>query len=680
MSSSRGAITANTSKRCLITLLILVGIVAAIPRFYDLGRSPIRGDELNFLNFSIQNYSLTALWQNPPWLNQIPFADSIAIVWARIRSVTPDEQTVREPFAIVGWLTVLGGFAWAARRFSLSVGLTTGIWLALLPFHIFQSREAYYYVVGILFTTGMIFSTVDLATRLRNGTGLRSAGSIAWLVWAFLACLSHMSIWAVSAICWIMLLVVGLRHLDRQARTRHIGWMLSGGGLLLLGMSRWIMRAVQEVIKTANSAGITSDTGHIGGAIGWVLPRVPLLFVSGFNGFGLALLVLLFIASAFLFFSWKTQSPGHPSSPSYRYLAWLTLWGFTACTLFIGLVGRGTAKVSYFACILPTFLIFCTATIAYATNSIPGKLRRNVQIAFPVVLVCFLAYPAYQITRLDGKPVPYRLLKQELDSLLEPGSVAIIDRWFEPWNEMLRYAPTNVAVTFTVPDEPYNNYVAYHWREVTRTRIEAGGIDAFIRLTRNHEARAGLWTWPERYFARHITVSNSAAFWLRNHGYAPEQDYETLNNSRMLVDIFYDTRTDAIQRAKATGTTFPVFFLADLPFAKSGPMGAPIRTQQFMDWRVLNATGTVKIVNTTPTPQQVMLEISGVSPVGHKIVETRPGFRFHFLPGQMLTWGFGPITLKPGSNRIQLRDRQLAAQSNPLLISKVQVQPAATTD
>jgi hypothetical protein len=72
----------------------------------------------------------------------------------------------------------------------------------------------------------------------------------------------------------------------------------------------------------------------------------------------------------------------------------------------------------------------------------------------------------------NEKGPQFKKIREWLDDNLDPGSVAVVDRWLEPWNEMARYAPSKVFVTFTVPDEPYETYRQLRWRDVTEEFIE----------------------------------------------------------------------------------------------------------------------------------------------------------------------------------------------------------------
>ena len=92
--------------------LVLAGAV----RFHDLSRAAVRSDEIAFLFRAQQNQSLVELWKTPPWFNQIPLADSVPVVWARLTRQTVDEGVLRQPFALLGWLTVAFCAGWMMRR------------------------------------------------------------------------------------------------------------------------------------------------------------------------------------------------------------------------------------------------------------------------------------------------------------------------------------------------------------------------------------------------------------------------------------------------------------------------------------------------------------------------------------------------------------------------------------
>lgn len=654
--------------------LAAVTLVAVFIRLVDLGRSAVRSDEINFLNIAQRGQTVADLWKNPPWMNQIPFADSFPVVWHWFRAGSPDERTVREPFALLGALTVVGTSAWVMRRRSVAAGVMVGLWMALLPLHVYQSREAYYYVVTMAFAAGMTLFTVDLFSVLRTRRCPGRGAYAWWTFWTVTTCLTHMSTWVLAALCWLLLMLEGWKTLAAADRRRHVQSLLLSAFVVAVFMVRWILRAVAEMQK------VSQADGHLGSAFGWVGPRVIPFFTAGANPLGVALSVIVLVsavAAGLLF----VRTEKSRRDPHYGGLTLLVLAGFCAAYTYIGLVGGGAAKISYFTALLPLFMAWAVYTFDLLVARLPARLARPVTWLLPLVIVALLAKPAWMVTQLDGRPVPYKDLQAWLDRNLEPGSVVVVDRWFEPWNEMARYAPTNVIVTFTVPDEPYENYRQLRWREVTQAAIESGKVQAFIRLARNHENRDGLWTWPESYFARHGVVENEAGLWHRDRGYVPNEEFYSSNTNRLVPEIFYDLRQDRIERATRDGQPWLVLFGSDLPYEKSGPMGLfRFQTQQFMDWRRLDQQGSFTVVNTTDQPMEAVVQVQAVAPRGAKLVELRGGAsRFKFAAGQMQAWSFGPVTLPPGESAVELVDPLWARDPQPLLIAEITLQPVNET-
>jgi hypothetical protein len=646
---------------------IAVASLAFFVRFHDLGRAAVRSDEINFLNLAQRGHSVADLWKNPPWMNQIPLADSIAVMWHWIRSGAPNERTVREPFALIGWLTVLGSSWWLMKRGGASAGLLVGLWMGLLPFHVYQSREAYYYVVVMAFSAGLVLHSTDSIERLWRGQALTWKSHALWTVWAVLTCLTHMSTWVVAGMLWLLIALAGAKKLSGAARRNHgIGMAVSAVTVAAFTI-RWIFRALQEMQK------VSQADGHLGASFGWVGPRVLPFFTAGANALGVSLSVCVVLLGVVLLArSWRSKAARQGSV--YTPLAILLFLGFLTAYAYIGLVGGGAAKISYFTALLPAFLVWASLTLDQSCSLLPPKSGTAARGLLALVIAGLLWTPTLMVIRLDGKPVPYKILREWLDAHLDSGSVAIVDRWYEPWNEMAMYAPSNVVVTFTVPDEPFENYQQMQWRQVTQRAIEEGKAQAFIRLTRNHEARAGLWTWPESFFTRRAVVVNEAGLWSREHGYAANEDFYAANTNRLVAEIFYDLREDQLDRIRRQGRATAVFFGPGLPYEKSGPMGIfRFQTPQFMDWRVLEQRGQLEVYNLTDTAKEVTLRIAALSPRGPKLVSAGEGRKYQFSGNQIQRWGLGPLVLQPGLNVVTLHDPLWDRAMNPLLIAQVDV-------
>ena len=657
--------------RGIVGWLVLVAVLfaAALLRFIDLGRSAVRADEMNFLVEVSQGLSLLDRWRTPPGLDQIPLADSVAIIWHWFRPGTPDEHSLREPFALIGCLTVAGVAVWLYRRRGFSAAAILGVWLGLLPFHVHQSREAYYYVVVMAVSAGMTLHTVDLFVRLRRGDVLTTKDYLIWFAWTVLTCLSHICTWVIAALCWVLLVWAGLASCPIPQAKRHAAAMAGCAAAISLIMIRFVLRAVEHVQRASHG------DGPIGGDFWWVAPRVIPFFTSGANAIGVTITAFLLCCGGIEVVA-NLRKRQADRDERYAALTVITVVGFALVYAYVGAAGSGVGKVTYFSGLLPVFLAWSAYTLDLIVGRLPAKWPVVARVALPCLLATLLATPAWMVTRLEGKPSAYRQIRDWLDTNLDPGSVVLVDRWFEPWNEMAIYAPKNVFVTFTVPDEPFEVYEQLRWRDVTKATIKKGVAQAFIRLTRKYESRAGLWTWPEIYLSHRAVLVNDVAMWLREHGYSADDSYYSANFNRLVTEIFYDKREDTMARRKADGDRFVVFFDRTLRYMKTGPMGIfRFQTEQFMDWRVLDESGAFDVCNLTAAPLQARVRVRGISPLGPKKVAGPDDQSFEFAGGQLQEWTTGPLTFEPGTRSITLTDPGWNPDQRPLLIESVEILP-----
>ena len=626
-------------------LLLGAGILllAGVLRFHGLEATASRSDELNQIHYVLRNQSVAELWMHPPWTNQIPLADSIPVLWARCQPWRQvGERLVREPFALLGWLSVLACMVWCGRRCNPESGLLAGLWMALLPFHVYHSREAYYYAPVLFFSSLMLMAAMDAVLRLRHGEGLTVRGFVWMGATMLMAGLCHMSVWAVAGGAWLWVAVEGWRRIAGAERRRHLwgmGWMAVAVGA---GLSRWVFRALWEMHLVATGA-----TVHTGSPAGAVLPYVLPLFAGGRNAVGWILLGTL-VAGAVT--AWRGRRGVAVAQDGYRMDAYRVLneamLGSVALVyLYIVCVGGGkAAKWAYFSVAFPAFAMWAGATVDAALSRFSAPKRRWGDVAVAAVLLLLLAWPAWEVTRVEGKPTPYYALRAWLDGNLAEGDVAIVDRWLEPWNEMALYAPEKVNVGFTVPDEPYEQYVANDWRGVTKRCFERNGAQAFIRLARNHADRMGVWTWPEKWFAHRSVVTNVAGLKLAKSGFAPMEEFY-LNPSRVEVEIFWDTHEEAAAKQLARGEAGAVFFGGGWRLVKPWQQG------DFHDYRILEGDrGEVEVWRPEGAERaKCRVTVTGTATGGEVTVRAGRGGLMRFRAGEISAQVFGE-TLDGGRN------------------------------
>ena len=607
----------------LMAALALAGWV----RFADLSRAATRADELNLMRYAKDGMSVVELWRHPPFVNQIPLADSLPVLWAKAQPRrTVDERLVREPFAWLGLFTVGIAAGWAWKKGNGWAALLAAVWLGLAPFHVFHARSAYYYGLMMFFATGMILHTVDLAQGLFVGVPPKIR---AWTVWFLLVlgtCLSHMSAWAVAGMMACLLAWAGWTGLSGQRRKAFFAWWSGAGALLLLAMSRWIFRAVHETMLEAANSARDPELTHVGFSLNWIASRTLPVFVGGANWIGWTLVGAMLASGAFVW--WRARNVAAGKGDALGVLGWAVWLGLAAALAYVGLVGGGKGKWVYFSAPAPALIVWA-ALVLDRFWSLWGEKTRKWGMAGCVLAVAgALLYPAAQVVRLDGKPTAYRQIQRWLDENLSPGDVAIVDRWFEPWCEMGFYPTTNVFVSFTVPDEPYQNYAKGNWRQVTKDLFERNGAQAFIRIQRNHEKRIGLWTWPEIWFKRRAVVAGKAGLWLRDTGFAPMEEYYSETN-RVETEIFYDTHDDIAARAQTAGKDAAWFFGAGWPLFKPWQQG------DFSDYRVLERGAAMEIRNLRGIPLRMKGEVVAVGMGGSQTVKIGDHAPLAFPAGQL---------------------------------------------
>lgn len=593
-----------------------------------LERSATRSDEINQLRYAERGPAAAVeLWKNPPWLNQIPFVDGIPALWCGWLGREVDIRTVREPFALAGMATLLLCAAWAWRRRGAAAGALCAVWLGLMPFAVYQSREAYYYAPAMLFAAWMALRAVDLAGDLSEGRAAPWWRYAEWYLAAQGTCLCHMSGWAVTAAAGAWIAVAGWRGLSGKARTRHAVATGAIALALLAGTIRWVLRALQEVHNANTGVG-----HHTGNPAGWVLSRaVPVM--TGGGCFGVAALVAVVAAAVWI--GWRRRSGRDAADPGLARLGW-GAWGALAVSAAsIAIIGNGVAKWTYFAVAVPIWIVWCSAVLASAWERLGGRKRAMGLAATAAGLAAVLAWPAWEVTRVEGKPTPYHALRAWLDGHLAEGDVAIVDRWLEPWNEMALYAPEKVNVGFTVPDEPYEQYVANDWRGVTKRFFEQNGAQAFIRLSRNHADRMGVWTWPEKWFAHRSVVTNAAGLRLAKTGFAPMEEFY-LNPSRVEVEIFWDTHEEAAAKQFARGAPAAVFFGGGWRLFKPWQQG------DFRDYRILgDEKGVVEVWRPAGLEKKkCRVLVTGTAVGGEATLRAGRGGLMRFRPGEISTQVF----------------------------------------
>ena len=391
-------------------------------------------------------------------------------------------------------------------------------------------------------------------------------------------------------------------------------------------------------------------------------------------------------AKAILQFSWGWSVPGLVifavamlSAAGYcglkRDPKSLLLFYFILVQTILFVPAHRFSGAGYSARYMAGLLPFLLALFVYGLLEFPALIasnpalkngRRGWMLAGGVAAIGFCLYPAYLNTQVTGKPTPYFDISRWFNSNRPNGSLVLVDRWFEPWNELRSHSSTNVFYTFTIPNEPVDVFIKYNWRETARAFFEKYPDAAYLEIAKSYWDVPGVgpWEWPRQFFEHHICITNGAGLKLSKLGLINREDFYSANTNRVVVEIFYNSKEEILRRAAAKGQSFVVLY---------GPHWGYTKTQDYRDWRVLEQEGSIEIHNLTGRTTDVALTIRAVAVNGAKHVVASTGQqRADFMGGQLKEWVLQPVTLAPGVNTVVLRDPMWGMSQIPLLVDSIE--------
>ncbi len=660
-------------------LLFLIVAVSAVLRFWDLGLSSFRGDTILILRLAQGQDSLIDYIIN--WeavsgtMGQMPMPAFFMKLLMVMFSLPPTAFVVRLPFALWGILTVIVAY-FAGRRFAnATFGLFLAAMVALSPFCIYFSREAYFYSSLVLGYFLMFWAVVRIGDRMRGGETLNVQDALLLTVALFFTCFSQMTGSFLVAAVGLYFLYLFLRFV-RPAVDRRVGdaiRLFTPFVLILIPLmiAPWGPRQVLAQIGTEHAETSKSFVEQSGDTFVTLLERVFTLF---FWGNTLPALLLLGLSGAGFIYLLVTRR-------SHRL--WALVYFIIFQLVFFAVVRpmiNAFFEARYVAGVFP----FLLAALAYGLfQGVPDLLERfkmtrpgRIGGALSLIALALLVYPACLVTQLTGKPIPYNEISAWCDANLDPDTPVLVDRWYEPWNELRFHPSSNAVYTFTVPNEPLDTFLQFRWRETARSFFGRFPQGAYLEVAKTFwdVPSVGPWEWPRSFFAHHVAFTNSAGLKLRNWGLVPRGDFYAANTNRVVVEMFYNTRDDVLNLLQQSGIEYYPLFGEGWGFEKTGPMGfMRIQTRQFMEWHVLRDTAYIDLINFTPEPAFLMLRLTAVAPTGAKKITTSAGFNREFKQNEMTTWDIGPIETRPGINRITLEDKLWDLARNPLLVQSAEI-------
>ncbi|MCU0857118.1 MAG: glycosyltransferase family 39 protein [Pontiellaceae bacterium] len=638
--------------------LLLIFTAVVMSRFLMLGHASFGTDSMEFYKTARVGRSVLELWRNPPWLNQIPLNEIVSLLMVKL-GLPATPFVVRLPFAVMGVLSVCFIWQFARRWFGAGAALLALLLACLNPYAVYHARQAYYYAGSICFSAALfsLFWLIKEQLRKKEQPGYRLWAG--WLVIAALTCHMHMGTWPVVALQALLIFIFGLIAFakEREDRLKFLTAFFAGNLLLGAVMSRWIYRAVQMVI--INTVGGGHHTGDDARA------EFLRLFPAYFAGQNICAIVLLFICVALALFA---LSGSTEAARRYRSLTWICALHIAVLLLYVGVVGAGVAKITYFSAIWPHFIWVLGIGSFLGIQALFSGRRRTGSYALLIgSYIALTGWPVYAIVRLEGSPTPHYKINDWILKNLPDGTPVLTDRWLEAWNELAVHNSGKIAYTFTVPDEPLETFKRLKWRETAEQFFEKYPDAAFLELERGkYEAEVGKWAFLQTYFARRASVTNDAAMILRRTKVFPLSGFSVANTNRIITHIYYNTTEDLLAAFRKEGRDVLRLYGKGWSFIKpSWPKG------DYTDYRVFGETASIDLYNLKETSINGLIQIYAAV-WSHPKPVTVNGSTVTFSSKQIGRWDV-PIVLKPGRNMVPFT----SPTNEPLFVLDIRWKPAA---
>jgi len=615
-------------------ILFLSGIVL---RLWRLGTATFGGDNMEFYKLALRNQDIIEFWKNPPWLNQIPLNETFTLLLIKA-GLPATPFVVRLPFAIMGILALFFVWRFARKRAGVSATALVLLLAAFNPYQVYFSRTAYHNSGALCWSAALFCVFWSLKEKLEAGECLAIRSVVLWFATAALACHMHMSVWVAAGTQGFLLLVFGWRGLrgDGPKMKRFFISMGTGAILLALLLSRWVFRAAQR-INEASSGGKQLIGSDASSEIARLLPA----YFVGETVWGVALLL------GFLAIVLVAMLRRSPRQHFFCSLALVFGVQLVAMIGYVAVVGGGVAKISYFSPIWPSFILLLGLGVATGIQSLTEGRRVLRGALWGMVLVGYLAMSipsSWAIVHLDGKPKPYNLLKEWLSENVPDQGLILMNAYLEAAVKMKPYTPSNMYVTFTVPDIGFEMWQQNRNRPTSERFLQTFNDAFLIEQGREYNDRVGPWKFTKDYFARHVMIHSRAADTLRRMKLFPVAAFGGNPDVEGLTfHLYYNRSEDLVQKAREGGQEVLRIWAGGWGYAK---------TQDYRDWRVLSQTARLQCHNLTPSEKEVLLTLHAVAAGGTKRV--RVGGKTLLFPASRPVEKTVSLRLPPGGNNVRV--------------------------
>ncbi|OGV61847.1 MAG: hypothetical protein A2498_11080 [Lentisphaerae bacterium RIFOXYC12_FULL_60_16] len=654
--------------------MVIALVFLALARLYNLGTMDTRSDEVWVLQYlqaghGTGDMAKFCLDEFKPG-RQMPLSRMTNAILQDVLRWPVNLFTIRLPYAIMGMLTIIALYCLGkAIPGDRHLGWVLAWMGAINPYLFHWSKIAHNYsFVKCLFTFGLAgFAFVmrdvvqGLVPRKRVIGGFCAA--------SILACYSHMSVWPAVGLLWLSLVgYLWIRHERRSSVWIPVG---VGFGLLVMSLLPWMLMFISALFTAKETflppnADVMTQWKHLA-----ILPQA-MTWGGGWRTVITYGLLVAAIVDGVL---------NRQKRKRLLYLVTVTLLVFIVLFVMQYYAGGNFEAVRYYTPVW-TSLILVSGVGVLAVGQwlarVPGLGRLGElggSALASLLLGMAMVNPLIWTVTLPATSIPYTVINRWMDANLPAGAPVLVDRWLEPWNEMKTHAPSNVVVTFTIPNEPVEMFKKYQWRDTAKQFLTRYPDAAYLEIVKQYffDPTVGWWDWPRQYFRQRVVFTNEQALALARINMMPNPiaTFPGSNTNRIITELFYNTRDDMIAIARREGRSWVLFYASGWGYHKLWP-----QMQDFRDWRVLGDRAVVDIHNLSDQSTQVKLRIRGAAPVAGKSIRIGDGPGLAFPRGQVMEVESQVLELRPGANVFTISGGTGESARAPLLVETIFVQAA----
>ncbi len=606
----------NITQKVLFWLILAAGLFF---RIHDLGRASYQIDEINVVQFALQEEGLLTAYQTELdrflFMHRLPLLMIVlhaAIAWFHDAAAGfPPEFIARLPLTLIGLLSLPLFFGLGRRLGGPATGLWVMVMAAFSPFHVFYSREAYDYSMLLAFSAGVLWSGLELLHGWRMENRLRPRWAAVFNLFAVALLHAHLSGLVFLAMWCAVLGVIVLAH----PATRRLNRLLPA--LAVLGLPFFFF--LPFLFKLLAGGWVDHDSGEQIRRITWtILPELLGRLGWGENGWAL----LPFIAA--LAFGIRKLLGGSGGGRVMGRALLVNLVVVSIVQAWLLRVAR--FEIRYFAAIQPALLVFAGVGWAALRESAVRRSPRAgglLAAAATLALVGWLGANSWLVTQLQCRGSNFKELARWLAGNLPENGIYCFWNGYEMRGVPAVYPTPGRHATFPVTWSTPQDYSRFQARE------------RMISLFQRFPTAAYVEYWPSDVLAPSIPhnppVPRAELFvnqlWLKDPAYQRMAAWGTLPlgdtqwNNRFMDHILvsYNRAQDLPELARRRGQTLYHYFGNDWSFAKD---------RQMNDWLVTPTAATLMVGNLSDGVAETRLRLFAMAaPRGGRINVYGPGGR-----------------------------------------------------